>query len=144
MEQFTKIRCDAAAFLKKSLGTEICVVEEFPEHTRAVRQDSVAVGLDTVELCGRQVQLVLRFDLFSRSGYGCHKLFDRLCAALICQNNELGVSKITCGDLKTEKMLSGDVLTAKAELSGILTDQQDTDGLPLKEVIIKTKGVNTV
>lgn len=143
MEQFTNIRHDAADFLRKSLGGEVCIVEEFPETIRAAKRDCIAVGLDSVELYGRQVRLVLRFDLLSRSGYGCHRLFDRLCAALFCQPDGLGVSKITCGELRAEKMLGGAVLTAKAELSGILTQQERADGTPLSEIIIQIKGVET-
>lgn len=144
MEPLTKIQQDAADFLRKTLGADVRIVEEFSHHDRPPMQDCISVGLDTVELCGRQAKIVLRFDVLSRSGVGCRRLFDRLCSLLVCQNEQICVSKITCGEVQHEKMLYGEVLTAKAQMCGILTDAQDADGAPIREVIFQTKGVDLI
>lgn len=142
MEPLTKIQQDAADFLRKTLGADVRIVEEFSRHDHPPAQDCISVGLDAVELCGRQAKIVLRFDLLSRSGVGCRRLFDRLCSALVCQKQPICVSKMTCGEVAHEELLDGEVLTAKAQMCGILTDAQDADGAAIRDVIFQAKGVD--
>lgn len=144
MEQLLKIRHNAAAYLREALSDmDVAVTEDYPDHKKTVKQECIAVGLDTAELCGSQVRLTLRFDLLGRDGLGCRRMFDRLCEALLCRKNGLGVSKLTCGELRADETLSGTVLTAKAELAGVLEEDWEEDGEPVSGVLIQREEVET-
>ncbi len=144
MEQLLKIRHDAAEYLREALSDmDVAVTEEYPEHGKAAKKDCIVVGLDAAELCGSQVRLTLRFDLLGQDGAGCRRLFDRLCEVLLYRKNEMGVSKIACGELRADETLSGTVLTAKAELTGILEEAEEEDGEPISGVMIKSEEVET-
>ncbi len=144
MEQLLKIRSNAAAYLKDAFSDmDVGVTEDYPERGKAAKQEYIAVGLDAAELCGSQARLTLRFDLLGRDGSDCRQMFDRLCEALLCRKNGLGVSKLACGELRADETLSSTVLTAKAELTGILEEAEEEDGAPVSGVMIQREGVET-
>ena len=152
MDELGRIRKTLAEYLAERLaGDNIRVMEQYPANWRQVPPESagVAVGFAGVAFPGspdgiNQAKLTLRFDILCpvSAPNDCHKVFEKLCGALICVRGQFGVGGISCGEITYERGLPAFALTANAMLSGLFTPPEDAQGVPLESILVKTKGVS--